>query len=308
MRYPLLFCGLFTMLVGAAAYFYKNTAEQKQAAQTMVLSSLCANQSALFQYKIRDNQRTIDNNIKANPKYKARRKALDLLETAYANYKVSIAACRVGTTYEPTMDSGVLYQKGSQEDIEQYMAARNILKKYYQDSLLQNSFFYTDKKNWICLDSTHEAAMRYFYQNYTKYSPEQQYTWIDGDRLYWQQNFERFTGYVTEDMTEKAAAWSQYIEKKQEFCTVMSPNELCNTTKKPFEASISIVALNNSKNLKYVLNGQFIKSKNGRALFKMPSGAASDDLKTMVMTATITNPTTGESTPAKGEQQYRVFK
>jgi hypothetical protein len=40
----------------------------------------------------------------------------------------------------------------------------------------------------------------------------------------------------------------------------------------------------------------------------MPSGKANDNSQTVVMTATITNPTTDQTTTVMGNKQYIVFK
>jgi hypothetical protein len=303
-----LFYPIFTILVAAGAYFYKNAYTKNVETETAILKSLVEKQAQLLEYKIRDNQSTIDIAVKQSPRFSAERKVSDLFEIAYEKHKNRIAVCRMGTTYEPTVDSGILYYEATPKDIEIYTASRNIFLKYYQDSLLQNSVLYKDKKNWICLDTTHEAAMTFFFKNYTKYSPEQQYTWTNSDHLYWQQNYERFTNYIVNDLQTKADVWGQYIYKDQKFAAIMSTNEICSSAEKPFEASISIVGLNNSKYLKYKLNGQPVQAKNGQVFFKTPSGKANDNSQTVVMTATITNPTTEQTTTAMGNKQYIVFK
>jgi hypothetical protein len=77
--------------------------------------------------------------------------------------------------------------------------------------------------------------------------------------------------------------------------------------KDTFEAIITVSPIAKTDSLLiFTLNGQPIKSKNGRAYFDLPIGTASDKPKRLKTTATLQNPATLQSISLKDNIEYQV--
>jgi hypothetical protein len=310
MRNYLLFCGIFTVIVGAVVYFYGTTQAQNQDIQVNILSNMRNVQVRLLHQTTYRSSTAIDEAVKQNPKLVYGKILANQLQKQHKIYSDTFWAVR---RYKIKIDAGTYddlhsnhYLKWCNADIEKYMTCRKNLKKFYQDSILKNNKF--DKNAKFSLDNAHEAGMEYFKNNYSTYTAAVQYTCIETDLLYWELNQERYFNIIANDLSEKATAWIKYLERNQRYCAIMAMEEASAAIQKPFEVKIGIAKLQDNEYISYKLNGQTITSNGCKVLFKIPSGKASNDLKTLYLSANITNPATGQTTTVKGEQRYSVFK
>jgi hypothetical protein len=263
----------------------------------------------MMSFEMQNDMRNIENCIRRSPKYVAEKKLATMAQTYYEKYSdVYNDILNNKITVAENPPETLIYSKFHSKDIQKYTHERSILKQYWRDSLLKYSELYKNKKEWIQFDSTHEAAMQFFLQHYTEYGAARQHRFLTTDYAYWRRTVIQFIHNTSADLLNKTDDWAAFTEKTQDICTFMQPNQYCSSPQKPFEASIMLLPVVNSAFLRYTINGEAVKHKNGVVYFKIPSGQASQNSKTMVITSTLSNPATGQSSTVKGEIKYSVFK
>jgi hypothetical protein len=254
MRNYLLFYFLFTAAVVAAAVCYCDKQVRDESERIHAVQQLNHKYTQILSQETNNMMRKMAEITKANPKYIFWSKAMQQLN----RYS------------ERIYDS----------DLERYDRLRKQFKTYWTDTLPSDSLF-LKYANLIVLDKEREAEFSVFLTNITNYNPQEKAQFWTLDKMYWLQNINSvMTAIYTEleqDINPERAAF-----RPNTSIALLQMSKANLMTKDTIEAKIAIARILKTDSLcSFFINGQHIKSINGKAYFDLPVGKASPKQKTI---------------------------
>jgi hypothetical protein len=281
MRNYLLFYTIFTAAVVGAAVYYcdKQAVEAIEKAEAM--QKLNDRYAKFLHGEVNNRHTAMAMSVKVNPQY----------------------APFFSHTLAPLNEYN---EKVYGNNSERYIVLRNKFKTYWTDTLTADTAF-LKYANLMILDKESEADWQRFFMNFKKYDAQEATQFLALDKLYWLQKINILARAIDDD----------FNHKRNEEEAAFRPNGVlffsdfsksCFSTKEEIQASVAMRSyLKTDSLVSFYINGQPIKSKNGKAYFDLPAGKASAKDKEIIASCAF-NTKYYYSYKEKREIRYGVSK